>query len=63
MVLADLYDADKRTRDAEVQSAASNFRIPHPLPRVQYADGLSPSSAGREAHSPWIESKESQPWT
>jgi hypothetical protein len=59
MVLADLYDADKRTRDPEVLKAASNFRIPHPLPRVKYADGTAPSSAGREVRSPWIKTKES----
>jgi hypothetical protein len=58
MVLADLYDADKRTRDANVQKVASNYRIPHPLPRVQYADGLSPATAGREVRPPWIEAKE-----
>lgn len=59
MVLADLYDADKRTRDPEVRDAAGNFRIPHPLPRVTYADGTAPSSAGREVRSPWINTKES----
>jgi len=59
MVLADLYDADKRTREAEVQKVAGNYRIPHPLPRVQYADGISSASAGREVRSPWIEAKES----
>lgn len=59
MVLADLYDADKRTRNAEVRHVASNFRIPHPLPRVKYADGTAPSSAGREVRSPWIKEKES----
>lgn len=58
MVLADLYNADKRTRDPEVRSAASNYRIPHPLPRVKYADGTAPSSAGREVRSPWIKEKE-----
>ena len=58
MVLSDLYNADKRTRDPEVRSAASNFRIPHPLPRVKYADGTAPSSAGREVRSPWINEKE-----
>jgi len=59
MVLADLYNADKRVRDAEVKQVAGNFRIPHPLPRVQYADGTAPSSAGREVRSPWINKKES----
>jgi len=59
MILADLYDADQRTRDALVRETASNFRIPHPLPRVQYADGLSSATAGREVHSPWIKAKES----
>ena len=59
MVLADLYDADQRTRNSEVRHTAGNFRIPHPLPRVQYADGIAPSSAGREVRSPWINSKES----
>lgn len=58
MVLADLYDADQRTRNAEVRNTAANFRIPHPLPRVQYADGLSPATVGREVHSPWINAKE-----
>jgi len=58
MVLADLYDADQRTRNEEVRQVAGNFRIPHPLPRVHYADGISPSSAGREVHSPWINPKE-----
>jgi len=59
MVLADLYDADQRTRNAEVRSAASNYRIPHPLSNVQYADGRAPYDAGREVHSPWIKEKES----
>lgn len=59
MVLADLYNADKRTRYPEVRDAAANFRIPHPLPHVRYADGTAPSSAGREVHSPWIKEKES----
>lgn len=59
MVLADLYDADQRTRNAEIRHTAGNYRIPHPLPRVQYADGTAPSSAGREVHSPWINEKES----
>lgn len=59
MVLADLYDADQRTRNADVRSTAANFRIPHPLPRVQYADGISSASAGREVRSPWINQKES----
>jgi hypothetical protein len=59
MVLADLYNADKRTCDPEVRKVANNFRIPHPLPRVQYADGISSASAGREVRSPWIEPKES----
>lgn len=59
MVLADLYDADQRTRNETVRDAAANFRIPHPLPRVKYADGTAPSSAGREVRSPWIKEKES----
>lgn len=58
MVLADLYDGDKRTRDAAVQAVASNFRIPHPLPCVKYADGTSSVLAGREVRSPWIVAKE-----
>jgi len=57
MVLADLYNADKRTRDPEVRAAAANFRIPHPLASVQYADGKAPATAGRDAHSPWINEK------
>ena len=59
MVLADLYNADKRTRDELVRETASNYRIPHPLTRVQYADGLVPYNAGREVRSPWINAKES----
>jgi hypothetical protein len=59
MVLSDLYNADMRVRDADVKQVSSNFRIPHPLPRVQYADGTAPSSAGREVRSPWINAKES----
>ena len=59
MVLADLYDADKRTRSLLLQKVASKYRIPHPLPRVQYADGTAPSSAGREVWPPWIKEKES----
>lgn len=59
MVLADLYDADQRTRNAEVRHAAGNFRIPHPLASVQYADGKASSTAGRDVHSPWIKAKES----
>lgn len=58
MQLADLYNADKRTRDPEVRDTAGNYRIPHPLSRVQYADGTAPYSAGREVHSPWIKEKE-----
>lgn len=58
MVLADLYDADQRARNSEVRSTAANFRIPHPLPRVTYADGMAPSSAGREVRSPWIKEME-----
>lgn len=59
MVLADLYDADKRTRDPEVRAAAGNYRIPHPLSSVKYADGTAPRTAGRDIHSPWIKEKES----
>lgn len=58
MVLSDLYNADQRTRDALVREAASRYSIPHPLPKVQYADGLSPTTAGREVRSPWIDKKE-----
>lgn len=59
MVLADLYDADKRTRNPEVLDAASKYRIPHPLSSVKYADGTAPATAGRDIHSPWINEKES----
>lgn len=58
MVLADLYDADKRTRNKTVRETAAKFRIPHPLASVQYADGLSARTAGRDIHSPWINEKE-----
>jgi len=40
--LADLYDADKRTRNAEVRRLALNVDVPHPLNNVLYADGISP---------------------
>lgn len=59
MQLSELYDADKRVRDMEVRKVASNFRIPHPLSRVKYADGTAPYNAGREVRSPWINPKES----
>ena len=59
MVLADLYDADQRNRNAEVRHTAGTDRIPPPRPRVQDADGTAPASAGREVHSPWINEKES----
>lgn len=59
MVLADLYDADKRTRNAEVRHLAGIYRIPHPLSSVRYADGTAPRTAGRDIHSPWINEKES----
>ena len=54
-VLADLYDADKRTRDAQINALAAKYRIPHPLSSVQYADGTAPWNAGREVRSPWID--------
>lgn len=54
MVLSDLYDGDRRTRDPYVREVASNYRIPHPLSGVTYADGKAPATAGREVRSPWI---------
>jgi hypothetical protein len=57
---SDLYDADQRTRDAHVQRVSAKYRIPHPLPKVQYADGIAPWNAGREVRSPWIEDDDVQ---
>ena len=59
MQLADLYDADRRVRDPEVRTVSGKYRIPHPLSSVQYADGKSSATAGREVRSPWIQEKES----
>lgn len=39
--LADLYDADLRTRDPQIRKLAATSTIPHPLNNVQYADGIS----------------------
>lgn len=39
--LADLYNADKRTRDPQIRELAAKNTIPHPLNNVQYADGIS----------------------
>ena len=39
--LAELYDADKRTRDPRIRELAAKYTIPHPLNNVQYADGIS----------------------
>ncbi|MDP9904593.1 hypothetical protein [Arthrobacter bambusae] len=39
--LAELYDADKRTRDPRIRELAAKNTIPHPLNTVQYADGIS----------------------
>lgn len=39
--LAELYDADKRTRDPQIRELAAKITIPHPLNNVQYADGIS----------------------
>lgn len=54
MQLSDLYDADQRTRLDTVRRTAARYRIPHPLSRVQYADGIAPKNAGRKVESPWI---------
>lgn len=37
--LADLYDADMRTRDKLTARLAATTKIPHPLRGVVYADG------------------------
>ena len=60
MMLADLYDADQRTRNETVRDTAANYLIPHPLSSVQYADGRGAATAGRDIHAPWINPKESQ---
>ncbi|MDP9903231.1 hypothetical protein [Arthrobacter bambusae] len=39
--LAELYDADKRTRVTQIRELAAKLTIPHPLNNVQYADGIS----------------------
>ncbi|MCY1718432.1 hypothetical protein OVA26_15970 [Microbacterium sp. SL62] len=41
MKLSDLYDADKRARDADARRLAAQKSIPHPLQNVAYADGAS----------------------
>ena len=51
VTLSDLYDADKRTRDAVVQRLASTSTIPHPLNNVQYADGISPCRHAKKHQS------------
>lgn len=40
-VLSDLYDGDKRVRDAVTRRLAAGRTIPHPLNNVHYADGVS----------------------
>ena len=48
MILGDLYDADRRTRDPETARLAAGVLIPHPLHEVQYGDGFIPdNTAGR----------------
>lgn len=42
MKLSDLYDADRRTKDAEARKLAAETTIPHPLNNVYYADAISP---------------------
>lgn len=59
-VLADLYDADKRSRDPLIARLAERHRIPHPLSNVTYADGTAPWNAGREVRSPWVDGREAQ---
>lgn len=39
--LTDLYDADRRTKDATARRLATGGLIPHPLINVQYADAIS----------------------
>lgn len=47
MRLSDLYDADRRRRDAEVTSAAERVLIPHPLHGIQYGDGTDTCTHAR----------------
>lgn len=54
MRLSDLYDADERAKEHIVARTASRHRIPHPLPGVQYADGVGAWDAGREVTDPWL---------
>ncbi len=38
--LSDLYDADRRVKDAVVRRLTLLVNAPHPLHDVQYADGI-----------------------
>ena len=51
ILLSDLYDADRRTRDPEVRELAARQTIPHPLRGVQYADGIKPCTHAKR-HAP-----------
>lgn len=48
VTLADLYDADLRTRDEIVRTLAKRTPIPHPLEEVQYADGIKACTHARK---------------
>lgn len=50
--LADLYDADLRTRDETTRRLAAMLPVPHPLNNVRYADGVSPCRHSRR-HDRW----------
>lgn len=48
ILLSDLYDADRRTRDPQVRELAARQAIPHPLRSVQYADGIKPCTHAKK---------------
>lgn len=50
MRLSDLYDADQRTKSAEVRKLAAESTVPHPLNNVQYADAISPCRHAKRHH-------------
>ena len=50
--LAELYDADLRSIDQRTYDMAAEVRIPHPLPNVEYADGIIECTHAKK-HTKW----------
>ena len=38
--LSDLYDPDLRSTEPQIATRAAQYRVPHPLTGVAYADGV-----------------------